>query len=141
LQQPAARAVCDDSRSDFPRGRSAERKAGRDLFHRERKKWFKRATRSHDHPDGIELAGSFAEQNTQYGIVVADMGGPIADENFVANDGLSVKLQQPAARADCRLRRFQAASWAAEAGLYVCAVSAAPGSLRLPVRIYMHEYI
>ena len=56
-------------RGDFPRGRSAEGKAGRDLFHRERKKWFKRATRSHDHPDGIELAGSLAEQNTQYDIV------------------------------------------------------------------------
>ena len=56
-------------RGDFPRGRCAEGKAGRDAFHRERKKWFKLATRSHDHPDGIELAGDLAEQNTQYDIV------------------------------------------------------------------------
>ena len=56
-------------RSDFPHGRGAVGKAGREAFHRERKKWFKIATCSRDHPDGIELTGSLAEQNTQYDIV------------------------------------------------------------------------
>ena len=46
-----------------------EGKAGRDAFHRERKVWFKMATRSRDYPDGIELAGTLSEQNTQYDIV------------------------------------------------------------------------
>ena len=56
-------------RSDFPCGRGAEGKTGRDAFHRERKVWFKMATRSRDYPDGIELGGTLNEQNTQYDIV------------------------------------------------------------------------
>ena len=44
-------------------------KAGRDAFHRERRRWFKLATRSSEHPDGIELHGTLAEQNTRYDIV------------------------------------------------------------------------
>ena len=56
-------------RGDFPRGRGAVGKAGREAFHRERKKWFKLATRSSEHPDGIELDGTLAEQNTRYDIV------------------------------------------------------------------------
>ena len=56
-------------RSDFPRGRGAMGKAGREAFHRERRKWFKLATRSIEHPDGMELEGSLAEQNTRYDII------------------------------------------------------------------------
>ena len=56
-------------RSDFPRGRGAVGKAGREAFHRERRKWFKLATRSIEHPDGTELEGSLAEQNTRYDII------------------------------------------------------------------------
>ena len=56
-------------RADFPRGRGAVGKAGRDAFHRERRRWFKLATRSSEHPDGIELDGTLAEQNTRYDIV------------------------------------------------------------------------
>lgn len=66
---PAAPLPDPPKRSDFPRGRGAEGKAGRDAFHCERKVWFKMATRSCDYPDGIELAGTLAEQNTQYDIV------------------------------------------------------------------------
>ena len=55
-------------RSDFPRGRGAEGKAGREAFHRERKVWFKMATRSRDYPNGIELDGNLAEQNTQLSV-------------------------------------------------------------------------
>ena len=64
-------------RSDFPRGRGAVGKAGRDAFHRERKRWFKLATHSSEHPDGIELVlvislmahSTLAEQNTKYDII------------------------------------------------------------------------
>ena len=66
----AAKPIPDPpKRSDFPRGRGAVGKAGRDAFHRERMKWFKMATHSSDHPNGIALTGSLAEQNTQYDIV------------------------------------------------------------------------
>lgn len=56
-------------RSDFPRGRDPVGKAGREAFQRERKKWFKLATRCPEHPDGVELDGSLAEQNTRYDII------------------------------------------------------------------------
>ena len=56
-------------RSDFPRGRGAVGKAGREAFHRERREWYKLATHSCEHPDGIELEGSLAEQNTRYDII------------------------------------------------------------------------
>ena len=49
-------------RCDFPRGRGAVGKAGREAFHRERKTWFKLATHSSKYPDGMELDGTLAEQ-------------------------------------------------------------------------------
>ena len=51
-------------------GGGAVGKAGRDAFHRERKRWFKLATRSSEHPDGMELDGTLAEQNTRYDIMI-----------------------------------------------------------------------
>ena len=70
---PAASAAAPlpdpPKRSDFPRGRGAVGKAGREAFHCERKKWFKLATRCPEHPDGVELEGSLAEQNTRYDII------------------------------------------------------------------------
>jgi hypothetical protein len=62
---PALQIPDPPKRSDFPHGRGAVGKAGREAFHRERMKWFKLATRSTEHPHGMELEGSLAEQNTR----------------------------------------------------------------------------
>ena len=50
-------------------GRGAVGKAGREVFQRERSKWYRLATRNSEHPQGLELVGSLAEQNTQYDII------------------------------------------------------------------------
>ena len=74
-----ARIPDPPKRGDFPRGRGAVSewvsKAGRarrvPSIASASKRWFKLATRSTEHPDGIELHGTLAEQNICYDIRIS----------------------------------------------------------------------